>query len=87
MPPKDAKKVVTASSRAMALADGGPATVQVMREYVDDARVILLVGLKEAKRQGWELADLLVELDSPKPNDKRGRDFVPAPVAAALIAR
>ena len=26
MPPKDAEKVITASTRAMALTDGGPAT-------------------------------------------------------------
>ena len=77
MPPKDAEKVVTASTRAMALADGGPATVRVMREYVDDARAILLAGLKEAKRQGWELADLLAELDPPKSDDKRGETLLP----------
>jgi hypothetical protein len=71
MPPKDAEKVVRASTRAMIWADGGPAGVAVIRLYVDDARAILLAGLKEAKRQGWDLPELLDVLSPPKPKKKR----------------
>jgi len=62
---KDAEKVVRASTRALALADGAPSTDRVLREYVEDARVALVAGLKEAKRQGWQLAELLTVLDRP----------------------
>lgn|GEM_PF-6521478 len=65
MATKDAEKVVRASTRALALADGAPSTDRVLREYVEDARVALVAGLKEAKRQGWQLAELLTVLDRP----------------------
>ena len=77
MPAKDAEKVVSASTRAMVLVDGPPVTPRVLREYVDDARAILIAGLKEAKRQGWALADLLAVLDPPKPNSRRGEAWAP----------
>ena len=64
MAPKDAEKVITASTCALALADGAPTTDRVLREYVGDARIAVVAGLKEAKRQGWELAELLAALES-----------------------
>lgn len=64
MATKDLEKVVRASTRALALADGEPTTDRVLREYVADARIVLAAGLKEAMRQGWELEELLRSLES-----------------------
>jgi len=68
----DAEKVVAAAAREMALADGNPGTARVLREYRADARASLLGGLKEAKRQGWEVSDLLAALASVEPTKARG---------------
>lgn len=63
MATKDAGKVVKASTRALALANGAPTNDRVQREYAGDARVALIAGLKEAVRQGWEFAKLLASLE------------------------
>jgi hypothetical protein len=70
MSPKDPEKMVMATAYAMAMADGGVGTPRVVRLYVDDARKVLVDVLKAAKRQQWELSELLLALDPPKPEPK-----------------
>lgn len=70
MSPKDPEKMVMATAYAMAMADGGVGTPRVVRLYVDDARKVLVDVLKAAKRQQWELSELLLALDPPKPKPK-----------------
>lgn len=74
MPPteiaKDPEKMVLATAYAMAMADGGVGTPRVVKLYIDDAREVLLHVLKTANRQKWELAELLLALDPPKPKLK-----------------
>lgn len=70
MSPKDPEKMVWATAYAMAMADGGVGTPRVVRLYVDDARKVLVDVLKVAKRQKWELTELLLALDPPKPKPK-----------------
>ncbi|WP_027285673.1 hypothetical protein [Rubritepida flocculans] len=67
MSPKNPEKMVMATAYAMAMADGGVGTPRVVRLYVDDARKVLIDVLKAAKRQKWELSELLMALDPPKP--------------------
>jgi hypothetical protein len=75
--PKDPEKMVLATAKAMALADVGAATPPVLREYIGDARKVLIDVLKAAKRQGWDVPDLLVALDPPKPKKMRGEAWAP----------
>jgi hypothetical protein len=70
MPEKDPEKMVLATAKAMALADIGVGTTRVVREYVVDARLVLIDVLKTAKRQGWELSELLTALVPPKTKTK-----------------
>ncbi|GGG46312.1 hypothetical protein IAI18_15430 [Acetobacteraceae bacterium H6797] len=70
MSPKDPEKMVMATAYAMAMADGGVGTPRVVRLYVDDARKVLVDVLKAAKRQQWELSEMLLALDPPKPKPK-----------------
>lgn len=70
MSPKDPEKMVMATAYAMAMADGGVGTPRVVRLYVDDARKVLVDVLKAAKRQQWELSELLLALDPPRPKPK-----------------
>jgi hypothetical protein len=70
MSPKDPEKMVMATAYAMAMADGGVGTPRVVRLYVDDARKVLVDVLKAAKRQQWELSELLLALVPPKPKPK-----------------
>jgi hypothetical protein len=74
---KDPEKMVLATARAMALAHVGVATPPVMRLYVDDAYKVLVDVLKAAKRQGWEVPELLAALDPPKPKQRRDEAVVP----------
>ena len=69
-PNKDPEKMVLAMAKAMALADVGAGTGRVVRLYVDDARKVLIETLKVAKRQQWEVAELLSALNPPKPKVK-----------------
>jgi hypothetical protein len=62
--------MVMATAYAMAMADGGVGTPRVVRLYVDDARKVLVDVLKAAKRQQWELSEMLLALDPPKPKPK-----------------
>ncbi|MBW8271113.1 hypothetical protein [Caldovatus aquaticus] len=62
--------MVMATAYAMAMADGGVGTPRVVRLYVDDARKVLVDVLKAAKRRRWELSELLLALDPPKPKPK-----------------
>ena len=68
--PKDPEKIVMATAKAMALAESGVGTPPVVKLYVDDAREVLLGMLRAAKRENWELAELLAVLDLPKPKLK-----------------
>jgi hypothetical protein len=68
--PKDPEKMVMATAYAMAMANGGVGTPRVVKLYIDDARKVLIDVLKVAKRQKWEVADLLIALDPPKPKLK-----------------
>jgi len=77
MPEKDAERVVTAAAQAMALTDGHPPSVHVLRHYVDDARDIVIGTLREMKRQGWDVNDLFSVLVPSEANDKRGRTRAP----------
>ena len=70
MSPTDPEKMVMATAYAMAMADGGVGTPRVVRLYVDDARKVLVDVLKAAKRQQWELSEMLLALDPPKPKPK-----------------
>ena len=70
MSPKDPERMVMATARAMSMADGGVCTPRILKMYVDDARKVLLDVLKAAKRQKWELAELLLALDPPAPRPK-----------------
>jgi hypothetical protein len=70
MSPKDPEKMVMATAYAMAMADGGVGTPRVVRLYVDDARKVLVDVLKAAKRQQWELSELLLALHPPRPKPK-----------------
>jgi len=70
MSPKDPEKMVMATAYAMAMADGGVGTPRVVRLYVDDARKVLVDVLKAAKRRRWELSELLLALDPPRPKPK-----------------
>jgi hypothetical protein len=74
---KDSEKMVLATARAMAQADVGVGTPPVMRLYVDDAYKVLIDVLKAAKRQGWEVPELLAALDPPKPKEMRGEAVTP----------
>jgi hypothetical protein len=73
----DPEKMVLATARAMALAHVGVATPRVLRLYVDDAYKVLVDVLKAAKRQGWEVPELLAALDPPKPKEMRGEAVTP----------
>lgn len=77
MAPKDPEQMVLATAKAMALADIGVATPPVLREYVVDARKVLIDVLKAAKHQGWDLPELLVALEPPKPKKMRGEAWAP----------
>ena len=68
--PKDPEKMVMATAKAMALAGNGVGTPRVVKLYIDDARRVLVDVLKVAKRQKWEVAELLLALDPPKPKLK-----------------
>jgi hypothetical protein len=70
MSPTDPEKMVMATAKAMAIADVHAATPGVVRHYVEDARKVLVGVLKAAKRQKWELSELLLALDPPKPGPK-----------------
>ena len=77
MPDKDPEKMVTATAKAMALADVKAGTPRVVALYVDDARQVLIETLSAAKRQGWEISELLAALQPPKANKKRGEAVAP----------
>jgi ribosomal silencing factor RsfS len=71
MPERDPEKMVLATAKAMALADIGAGTTRVVREYVVDARSVLIDVLKSAKRQRWELDELLTALVPRKIKTKK----------------
>ena len=67
---KDPEKMIMATAKAMAIADIHAGTPGVVKHYVEDARKVLVDVLKAAKRQKWELSELLLALDPPKPGPK-----------------
>ena len=67
---RDPEKMVVATAKALSLVDGGGYTPRILKLYEDDARIVLVEILKAAKRQKWEVADLLLALDPPKPEPK-----------------
>ena len=77
MPDKDPEKMVMATAKAMALADVKAGTARVVKLYVDDARKVLIDTLVAAKRQGWEVAELLAALQPPKPKKRWGEAVAP----------
>ena len=64
---RDPEKMVVATAKALSLVDGGGYSSRILKLYEDDARIVLVEILKAAKRQKWEVADLLLALDPPKP--------------------
>ncbi len=82
MPDKDPEKMVMATAKAMALADVKAGTPRVVKLYVDDARLVLIDTLSAAKRQGWEVSELLAALHRPKADKKRGETVAPPPPPA-----
>ena len=65
MSSKDPEKIVMATAKAMALADVKAGTPRVVKLYIDDARRVLITTLAAAKRQGWEVSELLAALQPP----------------------
>jgi hypothetical protein len=71
MSEKNPENMVMATAKAMALADIGVGTPRVVRHYIDDARKVLLDVFKAAKRQGWDVDELLAAINPKKPK-RRG---------------
>ena len=72
MSSKDPEKIVMATAKAMALADVKAGTPRVVKLYIDDARRVLITTLAAAKRQGWEVSELLAALQPPKTKKQWG---------------
>ena len=72
MSSKDPEKIVMATAKAMALADAKAGTPRVVKLYVEDARKVLIGTLVAAKRQGWEVSELLAALQPPEIKKERG---------------
>jgi len=72
MSSKDPEKIVMATAKAMALADVKAGTPRVVKLYVNDARRVLIDTLAAAKRQGWEVSELLATLQPPKTKKQWG---------------
>ena len=77
MSPKDHEKIVMATAKAMARAHVGVGTPRVVRLYISDARKVLIDTLAAAKRQRWEVSELLAALQPPKPKKQWGEAAAP----------
>ena len=77
MSSKDPEKMVMATAKAMAVAHVNVGTPRVVKLYIDDARKVLIDTLAAAKRQGWEVSELLAALQPPKAKKKWGEAAAP----------
>ena len=77
MSSKDPEKMVMATAKAMAVAHVNVGTPRVVKFYIDDARKVLIGTLAAAKRQGWEVSELLAALQPPKAKKKWGEAAAP----------
>ena len=77
MSSKDPEKMVVATATAMARAHVGVGTPRVVKLYIDDARKVLIDTLAAAKRQRWEVSELLAALQPPKPKKQWGEAAAP----------
>ena len=77
MSSKDPEKIVMATAKAMAVTHVNVGTPRVVKLYIDDARKVLIDTLAAAKRQGWEVSELLAALQPPKAKKKWGEAAAP----------
>lgn len=67
---RDPERMVAATAEALQRAEVYEGTPVVESLFLDDARRVLTGVLKAAKRQKWELAELLEALDRQKSKRK-----------------